>query len=52
MHRIGLSAVTLDPSSGLRRAPPRPLHLRQPDYAEKFDALTVFYDCFRAADPR
>lgn len=50
MKHICLSPLELDPDQQPRRNPPRPLHLRQADYAEKFDYLTVFYDCFRSAD--
>ena len=50
MNSIDLSPLELDPRSSVRRAMPRPPHLRQPDYEEKFDALTVFYDCFKSVD--
>ena len=52
MHPIALSAVALDPASGMRRSSPRPAELRQPGYEEDFDGLTVFYDIFRSADGR
>ena len=32
---------------GPRRVPPRPLELREPNYLDKYDATTVFYDVFR-----
>lgn len=38
--------------SQARRAPPRPAHLRVDGYDEKFDAETLFFDVFRAADRR
>ena len=47
---IALSPLQLNPQGPLRREPPRPKHLRDQNYEEKFDSLTVFYDCFRAAD--
>ena len=50
MKNIDLSPLELHPGSPIRRAMPRPLHLRQPDYEEKFDFTTVFYDCFRSLD--
>ena len=50
MKHICLSPLELDPDQKLRRNPPRPPHLRQVDYEEKFEYLTVFYDCFRSAD--
>jgi hypothetical protein len=34
-------------NAGYRREPARPEHLRPPDFSEKFDASTIFYDCFR-----
>ena len=50
MKEIALSPLELKPEAGIRRTMPRPLHLRPPDYEEKFDSLTVFYDCFASAD--
>ena len=47
---VNLSPLELHPAKPIRRAMPRPLHLRQPDYEEKFDFTTVFYDCFRSLD--
>lgn len=32
------------PDIGIRRQPPRPKHLQDPTYAEKFDDSTLFYD--------
>jgi hypothetical protein len=52
MVRIQLSPLTIAPASGLRRRAPRPLDLRQAGYDDAFDWFTVFYDCFRATDPR
>ena len=48
--QIELSRLDLDPSGSLRRKAPRPRRYRQADYDEKFDALTVLYDCFLASD--
>ena len=31
---------------------PRPANLRQPDYEDKFDFLTIFYDCFESVNSR
>ena len=50
MKKIDLSPLELHPGSPIRRVMPRPPHLRQPDYEEKFDFTTVFYDCFRSLD--
>ena len=50
MNSVDLSPLELDPRRLLRREMPRPPNLRQADYEEKFDALTVFYDCFRSID--
>jgi hypothetical protein len=52
MASIHLSPLMISPTSGLRRTSPRPPHLRQADYEDAFDWLTIFYDCFRAPDPR
>lgn len=45
-----ISPIVLDPSWGLKRESPRPLHLRQPNFDERFDFDTLFYDVFRVAD--
>jgi hypothetical protein len=45
---IALSSVTLDPAGAIRREPPRPAHLRNETYAERFDWGTLFYDVYRA----
>jgi hypothetical protein len=50
--KIQLSRLELQPAGPLRRDPPRPPGFRQPDYAEKFDFLTVFYDYFESVDGR
>src|SRR5271170_4495482 len=50
MEAINLSPLELDPSNQIRRTMPRPQHLRQPDYEDKYDFLTVFYDCFESVD--
>lgn len=34
----------------LQRAIPRPEHQRQPDFLDKFDSSTLFYDLFRSHD--
>ncbi len=44
------AAVVLAPD-GPQRTPPRPVALRGPDYAERYDASTLFFDVF-AADGR
>ena len=49
---VALSPLELNPQNPLRRKSPRPKHLRGPFYDERFDSLTVFYDCFRTADGR
>ena len=36
----------ISPIDGPRRVPPRVLELQEPDYIEKYDASTVFYDVF------
>ena len=41
------SAWTLPESAKSRREPARPVERRPGKFAEQFDALTVFYDCFR-----
>ncbi|MFC3096854.1 glycosyltransferase family protein [Alteraurantiacibacter palmitatis] len=48
MSGIALSSVTLDPATGLLREAARPENMRQPDYAEKYDWDTLFYDVYRA----
>ncbi len=50
MKLIELSPLELDPRHSVRREMPRPPDLRAADYEEKFDDLTIFYDCFRSAD--
>ncbi|HYF09322.1 MAG TPA: hypothetical protein VD970_17000 [Acetobacteraceae bacterium] len=45
-----LSSWRLPADSALRRAPPRPPAQRQPDYLERFDALTLLADVFEAPD--
>jgi hypothetical protein len=50
MDKFKLSPLELNSSHPLRRAMPRPKNLRQPDYEEKFDFQTIFYDCFASAD--
>ncbi len=45
---FSISPVKLDPGSGFRRESPRPLALRQPDFDDRFDSDTLFYDVFRA----
>lgn len=52
MLAVELSRLELDPSQALRRIAPRPHEMRQPDYEQKFDFLTVFYDCFASIDRR
>jgi hypothetical protein len=52
MKKIELSPVELNPANPIRRAMPRPANLRQPDYEERFDSLTIFYDCFRSTDAK
>ncbi len=49
---VALSPLELNEQNLLRRKSARPMHLRGPDYEEKFDSLTVSYDCFRSADCR
>lgn len=52
LNSISLSGLQMDPSSALRRCPPRPVDLRQPGYDDEFDFLTAFYDCFASVDDR
>lgn len=40
------SSVVLPPGAPTRE-PPRPVGLREPDYDDRFDATTLFYDVFR-----
>jgi hypothetical protein len=47
---IALSPLELNTQHSLRRKSPRPKQLRGPGYDERFDSLTVFYDCFRTAE--
>jgi hypothetical protein len=51
MEEIKLSPLELESDSPIRRTMPRPPHLRQPDYEERYDFSTVFYDCFASIDP-
>ncbi|MFD6418169.1 capsule biosynthesis protein CapZ [Streptomyces sp. NPDC060194] len=44
------TGITLPAASALRREPPRKPEDRQPDYLEKFDDRTLFYDAFRHGD--
>jgi hypothetical protein len=50
METITLSPLELNPSGRIRRTMPRPDHLRQPDYEDKYDFSTVFYDCFKSVN--
>ena len=50
MEMISLSPLELNSSNNIRRTIPRPPHLRPPDYEDKYDFFTVFYDCFESAD--
>lgn len=50
MEIIKLSPLELEPISSARRMMPRPPNLRQPDYEDKYDFLTIFYDCFSSID--
>ncbi len=43
---VQLTSWSLDIDSPVRRHHPRPKSLRHADFEEKFDFLTVFYDCF------
>lgn len=47
-----LSSARLDAANRLRRKPPRPPELRQENYEERFDYLTLFFDCYRMKDGR
>jgi hypothetical protein len=49
---VALSPLILNPQNFLRRESPHPKHLRGQGYEERFDSLTVFYDCLRTADGR
>lgn len=44
------TGMTLPAGGVLRREPPRKPEDRQPDYLEKFDSRTLFYDAFRQGD--
>jgi hypothetical protein len=44
---FSISPIKLDPGCGFKRESPRPLRLRQPDFDERFDSDTLFYDVFR-----
>ena len=50
MIEVELSTLELREETPLRRKSLRPADARPPDFDEKFDALTVFYDCFTTAD--
>jgi hypothetical protein len=50
MDKIKLSPLELDSSYPIRRTMPRPANLRQPDYEDRFDFLSIFYDCFESVD--
>ncbi|MFJ2617865.1 polysaccharide pyruvyl transferase family protein [Glutamicibacter sp. NPDC087344] len=43
---VTLSPLTLEPGNSVFRKPPRPINQQQPDYLEKFDSQTIFYDAF------
>jgi hypothetical protein len=45
---VTAAPVMLDPGRGLRREPVRPAAFRIGDFDREFDALTLFYDAFRA----
>lgn len=47
---FNISPIVLDPASGLRRESPRSPELRQPDFVDRFDVDTLFYDVFRHPD--
>ena len=47
---FAISPIVLDPALGLRRQSPRPESLRQPDFDDRFDFNTLFYDVFRHPD--
>ncbi len=48
--QVELSPLQLAREQPLRRDPPRPPHLREPGYDDRFDDVTVFFDCFRCPD--
>lgn len=48
MSSVTLSSVTIDPASGMRREAARAPHMRQADYADRYDWDTLFYDVYRA----
>ncbi|MFJ2759463.1 glycosyltransferase [Nocardioides sp. NPDC087217] len=41
-----VAPLVLAADAPVKRTPPRPEHMRQADYLEKFDDTTVFYDVF------
>lgn len=43
------SSIKVSGDSLLFRKPPRPLHLRQDGYEDRFDYSTMWYDCFQHA---
>ncbi len=45
-------ATSLPAFSAARREPPRPVEAREPDYLDKFDAETLFYDAFMGSRGR
>lgn len=45
-YELCLSSIVLPEDSRATREAPRPSEFRQSDYFEKFDARTLFYDCF------
>ena len=45
-------ATSLTAFSAARREPPRPVEAREPDYLDKFDAETLFYDAFMGSRGR
>ncbi|TNC47404.1 tetratricopeptide repeat protein [Rubellimicrobium rubrum] len=49
---VQLTSWSLDVDSPVLRRLPRPAALRHADFEDKFDPLTVFYDCFWLADGR
>jgi len=46
--QIALSSLALPADGPHLRQPPRPVDLRGPNYAARFDATTLFYDVYRA----
>jgi hypothetical protein len=43
-HVIQPNMMRLDPNNETKRVPTRPLELQEPDYIEKYDERTLFYD--------